>query len=153
MIVFRPLNGNLLSVLDWTCPPRFSLDRISNVHVTLFLMTFLGIIWRLVKLSQQSLRFTIGLFINWRSFLTPWVTGSNFIKLRLQRARNVVTSRSKTTSLCKNLKLKITVYLLLVHWYWITPWPILGLGAHICTLWTNLRTQDVQMVFLTHMGH
>ena len=45
-------------------------------------------------------------------------------KIHLQRTRNVVTSRSKTslsknlrtkTSLSKNLKLKITVYLLLVH--------------------------------------
>ena len=48
--------------------------------------------------------------------------------------------RGDIETLCKNFKLKITIYLLLTHWYWITPWPILGLVVHICTLWVNLRT-------------
>ena len=51
---------------------------------------------RLVKQSQQHLRFTIGLFITWGRFLVPLVTELKFIKLLLQRARNEETSRSKT---------------------------------------------------------
>ena len=59
------------------------LDHLSNVNATLLPMTLLGIICRLVKQSQQLLRFTIGLFINLGRFLVPWVTELKFIKLRL----------------------------------------------------------------------
>ncbi len=34
----------------------------------------------------------------------------------------------------------------------ILDYTILGLGVLTCTLWVNLRTQDVQMVILTQMG-
>ncbi len=79
----RSLNGNLLSALVWVCQIRFSLDRISSANVTLLLLTLLGINCRLVKQSQQILRFTIGLFINWGRFLVPWDTGLKFITLQL----------------------------------------------------------------------
>ena len=72
--LIRPMNA-FRSVLS-----RGILFR-SCEHV--LLMTLLGIICRLVKQSQQILRFTIGLFINWGHFLVPWDTGLKFITLRL----------------------------------------------------------------------
>ena len=71
-------------------PTPALLERLSNAHATLLPMTLLGIICRLVKQSQQLLRFTTGSSTNWGRFLVPWDIGLKFIILHLQRARNEV---------------------------------------------------------------
>jgi hypothetical protein len=60
-------------------------------------MTLLGIICRLAKQSQRLLRFTTGSSTNWGRFLVQWDIGLKSTKLHLQRARNEVIWKSKTT--------------------------------------------------------
>ncbi len=77
--------------LIWSTPdvPTPALLRPSQQCAwTLLPMTLLGIIYRLVKQSQQLLRFTTGSYINWGRFLVPWDIGLKSTILRLQRARN-----------------------------------------------------------------
>ena len=79
MTVFLPLNESLSPSVVLVWPP--SLDLLNSVYATLFLMMFLGIIYRHDKSHQWLFRFTIGLFTNWERFLVPWVTGLKHIKL------------------------------------------------------------------------
>ena len=71
-------------------PTPALLERLSNAHATLLPMTLLGIIYRLVKQSQQLLRFTTGSSTNWGRFLVQWDIGLKFTTLHLERARNEV---------------------------------------------------------------
>ena len=101
MIAFRPFNGNLLSALVWACPLRLSLNHISSANVSLLLMTLLGIICRLVKHSQQILRLTIGLFINWGRFLVPRDTGQA-VRKRCSSANHIQSTLSVMLKLSRN---------------------------------------------------
>ena len=94
--VFPSLNGSLLYVPAWVLPLRLSLDLLSSVHATSFLMIFLGIISRRVKLSQRLLRFMTGWFTGWGHYSVPWVIGLRYIKSHLQLAKNEVILKSKT---------------------------------------------------------
>jgi hypothetical protein len=67
------------------------------------------------------------------------------------RGRNGVMWKFGTTSSCKSLGTGQTVFLLLVHWFWILPWHIHVMEDHSCLLSDSWHTEGVRMVLLRPM--